>query len=119
MHYLSHKLERVADLLKWEALRTDRPEWGKELLAMRVTVKDAIDLLNLESNRNTTPKEPGQKVVKILAYLQDKVIAHEQEIERLSERIYRSEFKVIDGINQHPEGLNFEEWTKQPATHET
>jgi hypothetical protein len=23
---------------------------------------------------------------------------------------YRNEFKVIDGLNKHPKGLNFEEW---------
>ena len=25
-------------------------------------------------------------------------------------KIYFSEFKIIDGLNQHPTGLNFEKW---------
>jgi hypothetical protein len=26
------------------------------------------------------------------------------------ESVYLSEFKVIDGLNQHPDGLNFDDW---------
>ena len=31
-------------------------------------------------------------------------------INKLLLKEYESEFKIIDGINQHPEGLNFEQW---------
>lgn len=31
-------------------------------------------------------------------------------LEQLLESKYFEEFKIIDGLNQHPDGLNFEEW---------
>ena len=31
-------------------------------------------------------------------------------VQILLNKTYRSEFKIIDGINQHPSGLNFKDW---------
>jgi len=32
------------------------------------------------------------------------------DLERALTKIYFDEFEVIDGLNQHPTGLNFKEW---------
>lgn len=32
---------------------------------------------------------------------------------KLLEEKYTKEFTIIDGLNQHPEGLTFKEWAKK------
>lgn len=29
------------------------------------------------------------------------------------ESVYHNEFEVIDGLNQHPRGINYEEWLQE------
>jgi len=49
---------------------------------------------------------------RLIEKLQRKVKKLENEILR---RDYYSEFEVIDGLNQHKDGLNFKQWRKKIA----
>ena len=37
----------------------------------------------------------------------------ESRIEDIEYKLYFAEFKVIDGLNQHPAGYNFEQWKQK------
>ena len=40
------------------------------------------------------------------------IYSYKELVTKLYTKEYESEFKVIDGLNQHPEGLTFKEWIK-------
>lgn len=42
--------------------------------------------------------------------MQDLIINEEKALEFILEWIYRSEFRVIDGTNRHPDFVNFYQW---------
>jgi len=47
---------------------------------------------------------------KIMSEVKIKLVDNNIAVEFILQRLYFSEFQIIDGLNQHPNGINFYKW---------
>jgi hypothetical protein len=84
---IEEKIREIVEARTLHALYTGNADFGQRSISLEQAVKELTTLITSERKEAVEDYKLNQE--------------------------YFSEFKVIDGLNQHPSGLNFEQYLSQ------